>query len=141
MIDASKKTSKKLPKTFTETSNKNNQPLENINAKVSEILNDRDILASFLLSPITFYNNLITLRDTGKEFELQGDLLKTITNENYNIDLANLSDKKRMYEFAKEMHFDVKAPGNKYTRNTLLIKLLKSPAIMGSGNTTKSFII
>ena len=58
--------------------------------------------------PITLYNNMITFRDTGKEFELKGDLLKMITNKNYNVDLASLSDKKLMYDFAKEMHFDVK---------------------------------
>ena len=58
--------------------------------------------------PITLYNNLLTFRDTGKEFELKGDLLKMITNKNYNVDLASLADKKLMYDFGKEMHFDVK---------------------------------
>ena len=58
--------------------------------------------------PITLYNNLLTFRDTGKEFELKRDLLKMITNKNYNVDLASLSDKKEMYDFAKEMYFDVK---------------------------------
>ena len=38
-----------------------------------------------------------------------------------------------MYDFAKEMHFDVKKTGNKSTRDRTLIKLLKSPAIMASG--------
>ena len=56
-----------------------------------------------------------------------------ITNKNYNIDLANLSDKKLTYDFAKEMHFDQKGVGNKSTRDRTLIKLLKSPAIMASG--------
>ena len=51
---------------------------------------------------------MITFRDTGKEFGIKGDLLKMITNKNYNVDLASLSDKKLMYDFAKEMHFDVK---------------------------------
>ena len=31
--------------------------------------------------PITRYKNLLTFRDTGKEFELKGDLLKMITNK------------------------------------------------------------
>ena len=39
--------------------------------------------------PITQHNNLLTFRDTGKEFELPGDFLKRITNENYNVDLAS----------------------------------------------------
>ena len=60
---------------------------------------------------VTLYNNLLTFRDTGKEFELQGDLLKMITNKIYNIDLAKLLDKTIMYQFAIEMYFDVEAPG------------------------------
>ena len=43
--------------------------------------------------PFTPYNNLLRFRDTGKEFELTGDLIKKITNKNYNVDLASLSDK------------------------------------------------
>ena len=46
-----------------------------------------------------------------------------ITNKNYNIDLANLSDKKLLYDYAKEMNFDVKVQGNKSTRDRTLIKL------------------
>ena len=49
---------------------------------------------------------MLTFRDTGKEFELKGDLLKMITNKNYNVNLASLQDKKLMYAFAKEMNFD-----------------------------------
>ena len=55
-----------------------------------------------------------------------------ITNNNYNVDLASLQDKKLMYDFAKEMNFDLKAPGNKSTRDRSLIKLLKSPGLMVS---------
>ena len=130
---------------------KNNQAIENLNRKLLEIMNDRGILASYLMSPlskitnpenasqfklvkdsssnrvnnleinktvpITLYNNSLSFRDTGKEFELKGDLLKMITNKNYNVDLASLADKKLMYDFAKEMNFDTKALGNKSTRD------------------------
>ena len=61
--------------------------------------------------PITFHDNLLTFRDTGREFELKGDLLKMLTNKNYNADLASLSDKKIMYDFAKEINFGTKAQG------------------------------
>ena len=44
--------------------------------------------------PFTLHDKLLTFHDTGKEFELAGDLLKMITNKNYNVDLASLSDKK-----------------------------------------------
>ena len=46
--------------------------------------------------PITLHDNFLTFRDTGKEFELKGDLLKMITNQNYNVDFASSSDKKRI---------------------------------------------
>ena len=39
--------------------------------------------------PINLYNNLLTFRDTGKEFNLKGDLLKMITNNNLNFNLAS----------------------------------------------------
>ena len=33
---------------------------------------------------------MLTFRDTGRDFEVKGDLLEMITNENYNVDLAKL---------------------------------------------------
>ena len=137
-------------------------------------MNDRGILASYLMSPlsigtnpekttqfklvkdsnsnrvndlkinnsipITLYNNMLTFRDTGKKFELKGDLLKMITNKNYNVNHASLSDKKLIYEFAKEMHFDERRVGTKSTRDKTLIKLLNSPAIMASGVSKTIFL-
>ena len=66
--------------------------------------------------PITLHNNLLTFRDTGKEFELKGDLLKMITNKNYKVNLASLAGKKLGYDFAKGMHF---------VKDVLVINLLK----------------
>ena len=163
-------TSENLTKAITETSTKNNLAIENMNNNLLEIMNDRGILATYLMSPlsritnpenssqfklvkdpssnrvndlkinktipITLYGNMLTFRDTNKEFELKGDFLEMITNSKFNIDLASLSDKKLMYDFAKEMHFDTKALGKKSTRDKTLIKLIKSPAIMASGVTT-----
>ena len=77
---------------------------------------------------------MLTFRDTGKEFLLKGELLKMITNKNYNVNLASLQDKNLMYAFAKEMHFDTKALGNKSTRERTLIKLIKSPGLMVSAS-------
>ena len=87
---------------------------------------------------ITLYNNLLKFRDTGKEFELKGDLLKMITNKNYNVNNASLSDKKLMYDFAKE--FAERRVGNKSTRDKTLIKLLNSPAIMASAVSKTIFL-
>ena len=161
-------TSENLTKAITETSIKNNQAIENINNNLLEIMNDRGILATYLMSPlskitnpentsqfklvkdsssnrvndllmknkipITLYGNMLTFRDTNKQFELKGDLLEMITNSKFNVDLASLSDKKLMYDFAKEMHFDQNAPGNKSTRDRKLIKLLNSPGLMVSAS-------
>ena len=73
---------------------------------------------------------MLTFRDTGRVFELKGDLLKMITNKNYNVDLASLQDKKLVYDFAKEMNFDSKGQDRKSTRDRALIKLHKSPGLM-----------
>ena len=167
-------TSRDITKTITETSLKNNEALENLNNKLLEIMNDRGILATYLMSPlskitnpenttqiklikdstsnrvndlkinnsipITLYNILLTFRDTNKQFELKGDLLKMITNKNYNVNHASLSDKRLMYNFAKEMHFDERRVGNKSTRDRTLINLLNSPAIIASGITKTIFL-
>ena len=161
-------TSENLTKAITETSIKNNLAIENINNILLEIMNDRGILATYLMYPlsritnpenasqfklvkdpsstrvndlkinktipITLYGNMLTFRDTNKQFELKGDLLEMITNSKFNLDLASLSDKKLMYDFAKEMHFDLNAPGKKSTRDRKLIKLLNSPGLMVSAS-------
>ena len=83
--------------------------------------------------PVTLYDNLLTFRDTDKKLKLEGDILKLMTNKNYNVDIANLLDKELMYEYAKEIYFDDNASGKKSTRDKSFIKLPKSPAIMASG--------
>ena len=161
-------TSENLTKAITESSTKNNQAIENLNNKLLEIMNDRGILASYSMSPlskitnpentsqyklvkdsnsnrvndlkihntipITLYGNMLTFRDTNKQFELKEDLLEMITNSKYNVDLASLADKKLMYDFANEMNFDQKAIGKKSTRDKTLLKLLKSPGLMVSAS-------
>ena len=168
LTDTLKNTSENITKTITENSVKNNQAIENLNNKHLEIMNDRGIIATYLLSPLAkitnpenstqfklvkdhnsnrvndlFVNNtipntlhdyLLTIRDSGKVFDLRRDLSEIITNKNYNVDFASLQDKKIMYDFGKkEMKFDAKAQGNKSTRDRTLIKLLKSPRIMAYG--------
>ena len=168
LTDTLKNTSEIIAKTITETSNKNNQAIENLNNNILEIMNDRRILAAYLFSllakinnpenstqfklvkafnsnrvndlpikntiPNTLHDSFLTIRDTSKIFELKGELLKMMTNKNYNVDLASLQDKKLKYDFAKEMKFDIKAQGNKSTRDRTLIKLLKSPSLLLSAS-------
>ena len=57
-----------------------------------------------------------------------------ITNTKYNVNLASLVDKKLKYDFAKEMHFDERRIGNKFTRDRTLITLLNSPSLMLSAS-------
>ena len=107
-------TSQDITKTIMETSSNNNKALEKLKNKLLEIMNDRGILASYLMSPlpmitnpenitqlklvkdsssnrvndfliqnsvpIILQDNFLTFRDSGKMFELKGDLLKVITN-------------------------------------------------------------
>ena len=165
---SNKDVSEEVTKTMTKNSIKSNQAIKNLNNKFLESINDRGILASYLLSPlskisnlekstqsklvkdsdcnrvngskinktipITLHDNLVTFRDSDKIFELKGDLLEMITNKNYNVDLAKLSDKKLMYGFAKEMNFDIKAISKKSTREITLKKLLKSPGLIVSAS-------
>ena len=84
--------------------------------------------------PITLHDNLLTFCDSGKVFELEAELLKMMANKNYNIDLASLSAKKFLYDFAKEKNFDIKAQSYKPTRDRTLIKILKSPGLMVSAS-------
>ena len=119
------------------TNSENTTHIKLVKDPTSNRVNDLKINNSI---PITLYNNLLTFRDTGKEFELKGDLLKMITNKNYNVNNASLSDEKLMYDFAKEMHFVERRVGNKSTRDKTLIELLNSPAIMASGVSKTIFL-
>ena len=168
-------TSQDITKTIKEASIKNNQAIENLDNKILETMNDRGILATYLMSPlskitnpentsqfklvkdpssnrvnhlkinktipITLYDNILTFRDTGKKFELTRDLLEKITNSKYNVILASSADKKLMYDFAKEMNFDLKAEGQKSNRDRTLIKVLNSPGLMVSASGVSKTIL
>ena len=127
-------------------------------------MNDRGIISSYLLSPLSKITNpeksgqyklvkdsnsnrvndllihnsipiiFFFFRDSNKQFDFKGDLLEMITNKSYNADLAKMSDKKLMYDFAKVMNFDLKAVDKKSTRDRTLKKLLKSAGLMVSAS-------
>ena len=46
-----------MTKTTTDTSNKTNKALENLNNKLLEIMNDRGILATYLMFPLSKITN------------------------------------------------------------------------------------
>ena len=62
-------TSENLTKVITETSIKNNLAIENINDKLLEIMNDRGILATYLMSPLS----RITNPENSTQFKLVKD--------------------------------------------------------------------
>ena len=88
---------------------------------------------------VTLYSIMVTFRDTNKSFELDGYLLKTKTNDNFNVGHSNLQDQKTYLEFGKEMKFEIKQKGRTSDRDKCLLKLLESPAIMSSGTSTVFF--
>ena len=90
--------------------------------------------------PVTLVSNLLIFRDSNKSFKLEGDLLETITNYDFNVDHSNQQDRKLIYEFAQEMNFNIKEKGNKSDRDKSIIRLLKSPAIMASGVSKTIFL-
>ena len=76
---------------------------------------------------------MITFRDSNKTFRLEGDLSKVITNYKFNVDLSSPQDKKLIYEFAKEMNYDINSTGRPSVRHNSMIRLLEQPAIKASG--------
>ena len=83
--------------------------------------------------PVTLFSNILTFRDSNKVFKLDGDLLESMTNYDFNVDHSNQQDRKLIYEFAKEMNFNIKQKRNRSDRDKSIIRILKSPAIMASG--------
>ena len=53
MIDVYENTSHHITKTITETSIEKNRVLENLNNKILEKMNDRGIIAFYLMSPFS----------------------------------------------------------------------------------------
>ena len=86
--------------------------------------------------PVTLVSNMLIFRDSNKSFKLEGDLLETMTNYDFNVDHSNQQDRKLIYELAKEMIFNIREKGNKSDRDKSIIRLLRSPRIMASGVTT-----
>ena len=83
--------------------------------------------------PVTIYSNMLTFKDTNGSFKLDGDLLEAMTYYDFHVDHSNQQDQKLIYEFAKEMNFNIKQKGNKSDRDKSIITSQKSPAIMAFG--------
>ena len=90
--------------------------------------------------PVTLVSNMLIFRDSNKSFKLDGDLLETITNYDFNVDHSNQQDRKLIYEFVKEMNFNTRQKGKKSDRDKSIVRLLRSPAIMASGVSKTIFL-
>ena len=69
--------------------------------------------------PVSLYSNMSTFRDSNKSFKLDGDLLETMTNYDFNVNHAEPQNQKLIYEFGKEMKFDIKQKARKSNRDKL----------------------
>ena len=70
-------TSENLTEAITEYSTKNNQTMENLNDKLLEIMNDRGILASYLMGPLSKITNL----ENSSQFKLVKDSSSNRVND------------------------------------------------------------
>ena len=86
----------------------------------------------------TPYHNLLTFRDSKKNFALEGDLLKMIANYNFNADNFYSQYRKLTFQFAEETNFDEQAEGNKSNRDAFT-RLPKSLAITAVSLNQKYF--
>ena len=66
-----------LTKAITESSTKNNQAMKNLNDKLLEKMNDRGILASYLMSPLS----KITNPEKSSQFKLVKDSSSNRVND------------------------------------------------------------
>ena len=87
--------------------------------------------------PVFLVSNMLTFRDSNRSFNLDGDLLETMTNYDINVSHSNPKDQKLIYEFGKEMNFNIKQKGRKSDRGKALLNLLKSSAVMALGISSK----
>ena len=69
--------SQDITKTMTENSSNNNKALENLNNKLFEIMNDKGILASYLMSPLS----TITNPENTSQFKLLKDTTSNRVND------------------------------------------------------------
>ena len=69
--------------------------------RLKEDLNSNKMI-DFLINmciPVTLFSNMLTFRDSNEAFKLDGDLLETITNYDFNVEHSNQQDRKLIYEF------------------------------------------
>ena len=77
LTDTLKKTSENITKAITETSVNNNKVIENLNEKILELMNDKDMIAPYLASSLVE----VFKRDNKSQFRLRKDPNSTKMND------------------------------------------------------------
>ena len=113
---------------------KNKSQIRFIKGSNSIRMNDFSINGSIL---VTLYSNMLTFGDSDESFKFDGDLLKTMTKHKFNVDHSNPQDRQILYDFGKQMKFNIMQIGRKSNRDIPPAKFPNSPAIMVSGISTK----
>ena len=67
-------------------------------------------------TPVTLISNMLTLKDINKSFKLNGDILETMTNYDFNVCFSIPKYQKLSYEFGKGMNFNMKQKQEKVTK-------------------------
>ena len=67
--------------------------------------------------PVTLFSKMLTFKDSNKPFKLGGDLLETMKNYDFSVSHSNPKDQKLIYEFGKEIKFNIKQKGRKSNRD------------------------
>ena len=87
--------------------------------------------------PVTLFSSMLTFTASNKSFKFDGDLLETMKNFDFNVSHSIPQDQRLIHEFGKEMDFNIRQKGRKCHGDKSLMKLIRSPAIMASGISTK----
>ena len=66
--------------------------------------------------PVSLYSKILTFRDSNISLKLDGDLLETMTNYDFNVSHSDPQDHKLIYEFGKKMKNNTKQKGRKSKR-------------------------
>ena len=90
--------------------------------------------------PVTLYSNMLNFRESNKTFILDGDLLETLSNYDFNVDHCNPQKQKLIYVFGNEMNFNIRQKGRKSDGDKSMIRLIESPRIMASGVSITIFL-
>ena len=80
MTDELKNTSEKITKTITENSINNNKAIENLNEKILELMDDKGLIAPYLVSSLVE----VFKKDNKSQFRLRKDPNSTKMNDFFN---------------------------------------------------------